>query len=586
MANTSTDQQGVITEDDLNDDPDASESAGAIASSGGPSSTQDASGPTQTSARKDAKGRFDENTNEMQSLRKQYSQVSQQQADAYQEQRDRIDQATKRILNMQTGPSEQEMMYRIGAAAARPNFSGVDIGGINAVKAQGMAESREAEMMKQKYLSELAEKGPESTINATNALMGKNLTQQRIVASQINSSGTQQLRGQANLPWYVTTDDSGTMVMKPGALDNLKAIEKNKLLSKFTKVRQPDGSDKVTYVGGGGGGAAPQTPQQPQAPRAGPSAPQAPAPVGGSTQQPGAPSSPGGQAPLAADPQASSYDDLFQPSTILDPKYGSLTPQTKPAYVHTAVQAFDPTYFRGYQWHPRVIGDDKIRIKQIEKGSDEQAAAAQAASSTIYNYGNALNQMDKLSDPTLRTGPSGQRISAMQNALRGVLGDGLSGQIFNDPDLQKLATGQETDKYFLQAATTGLKAIYGARVTNMDIQQRLKSLPSNNLLPAVTRMLASAQAEVAQDTVNRSKLWSAYLDHNGDPNAAKFNTWYEANFNPFGDSRLHGNLRSMQKQKNQSAPSSISPLASYYQKMGAWQRGGSKGPAPVKPAGM
>jgi hypothetical protein len=273
---------------------------------------------------------------------------------------------------------------------------------------------------------------------------------------------------------------------------------------------------------------------------------------------------------------------------VLDPKYGALTPATKPAYVATAAQAFDPGYFKEYQFHANNYGDMDIRKKNIEVEGKELGDAGNAAQSTIYNYGQALQNMDQLADPKLLSGPAGLKVGAFENTLRGVLPDAVTEKLFNDPDLKKLATQQDTDKYFLNAATTGLKAIYGGRITNMEVQQRLKSLPSNNLLPAVTKMLAAAQAEVAQDTVNRSKLFGAYVSKGGDPSPTRFNTWYEANFSPFHQSRLKDNLDAQKAiAVTKAAPPAVAvqnPLVAYY--IGpykAWVDGGRKGPQPPKP---
>jgi hypothetical protein len=570
--------------------------------------------PTQATARKNAADRFQENTDELSGLRKQYTSYESQQADAYAEQKRLIDQATQRLMGLPTGPSDQEMMYRIGAAGATPNHNGIDIAGVNAAKAQGMAETRQGQMQRAQLLADYGMRGPDAEIAQTNALMSKNLAEQRVAQSGANSAGGQQFRGAANMPWYVRANPDGTYALQPGADRIMDQVELTKMFGKFTLLPQPDGSKKIVPLGAT---AATQTPNLPPPPK--PAAPQSP--PGGSaaappTQAPGAAPPPAGPPPVRPgvppnagapqqppqvpqkppakpDPLMAQYSDLFLPSTVLDPKYGALTPQTKPAYVATAAEAFDPQYFNGYTWKPTHMGDDKVRVKQIEAGSQAMGDAAQGAESTIYNYGQALSNMDKLSDPKLLTGPAGAKIGAFENFSRGVLGDDLTSKIASDPQLKSLATQQDTDKYFLQAATTGLKAIYGGRITNMEVQQRLKSLPSSNLMPAVARLLASAQAEVAQDQVNKSKLWSAYIQKNGNPDPSVFNTWYEANFSPFHQSRLKDNLTAQEaatvgRQAHPNTPSVVTqdPYVDYYMKLGAWTKGDQKGPKPVMPPAL
>jgi hypothetical protein len=560
---------------------------------------QATSAPTQGTARKAAADRFLENTDELSGLRKQYTKYESQQANAYAEQKRLIDQATQRLMGLPTGPSDQELQYRLAAAQGSSGNAGDIPGKTSSVRAEALAEARQGELARAQLLAEYGMKGPDSEINMTNALMSKNLAEQRVAQSGANSAGGQQFRGQANMPWYVKANGDGTFAIQPGADRIMDQVELTKMFGKFTLLPQPDGSKKIVSLAGTGvGSVPPAAPQAAPTPQAGPPPAQAPgAPVAAPGTPPAAPGSPPmrtaapPQAPKVLpkpdSPQAAQYADLFLPSTVLDPKYGALTPQTKPSYVATAIQAFDPSYFQGYTWKPTHIGDDKIRIKQIEAMSAQQGEAAQGAESTIYNYGQALGNMDKLADPKLLSGPAGAKIGAFENTLRGVLGDDMTAKITSDPDLKKLATQQDTDKYFLNAATTGLKAIYGGRITNMEVQQRLKSLPSNNLLPAVARMLASAQAEVAQDQVNKSKLWSTYIRKNGDPDPSVFNTWYEANFSPFHASRLKENLTAQEAaqlaaKQHPGVPAAQDPLVKYYVDLANWQKNGKQGPAPQK----
>jgi hypothetical protein len=551
---------------------------------------------TQGGARRAAADRYNENSDEMEDLRQQYANTSKQQADAYAQQKAQIDAATRRLTEMPTGPSDQEKLYRLAAAYSAPvgNF-GNAISGVNQTQADILKERREAEMQKQQLLAQYGMAGPQATIGMTNSRLGQIAAQERIAGSQLNSAGGQQFRGQTNLPWYVKDNGDGSYALQPGAERVMDQQAMSKLFGRFTLIPQPDGSKKIVMLGGQMPAApqqAPQTqtapPQQVQQPpqrNGGVPAPQAPRVVAApSTTAPPPPATPQQQ----AKPLPTPYDDLFLPSTVLDPKYGALTPATKPAYVATAAQAFDPGYFKEYQFHANNYGDMDIRKKNIEVEGKELGDAGNAAQSTIYNYGQALQNMDQLADPKLLSGPAGLKVGAFENTLRGVLPDAVTEKLFNDPDLKKLATQQDTDKYFLNAATTGLKAIYGGRITNMEVQQRLKSLPSNNLLPAVTKMLAAAQAEVAQDTVNRSKLFGAYVSKGGDPSPTRFNTWYEANFSPFHQSRLKDNLDAQKAiAVTKAAPPAVAvqnPLVAYY--IGpykAWVDGGRKGPQPPKP---
>ncbi len=598
-----TDSMGVpLGDHELNDpssDPDAPDPLlGEAPQSGALSKAV----PTQASARKNASDRFDENQSEMSDLRSQYASTAKQQADAYAQEKSQIDAATERLMGMQVGPSDQEKLYRIAAAQSAPvgNF-GNAISGVNSTQAEILKERREADMQKQQLLAQYAMAGPQATIGATNAKLNQLTQQQRIVAGQINSAGGQQFRGQANMPAGLTQNADGSVSVAPGMEQYWNEKSLAGMYGKGYMLPNPDGSKRWVSLAPTAatlqrGQQPPQTPPQvpPVAPK--PQVPPQAPPVVAQGQQPAAPSPATPQAPGAApaQPQApakpipSPYDDLFLPSTVLDPKYGALTPATKPAYVATASQAFDPAYFKEYQFQANNFGDMDVRKKNLETEGKELADAGVGAQQTIYNYGQALQNMDKLSDPQLLTGPAGLKIGAFENTLRGVLPDSVTQAIFSDPEMKKLATQQDTDKYFLNAATSGLKAIYGGRITNMEVQQRLKSLPSNNLLPAVTKMLASAQAEFAQDTVNKGKLFGAYVRKGGDPAPSTFNTWYEANFSPFHQSRLQDNLKAQKSlaavgNKTPQQAAATDPLIAYYVKLGQWKSGGQQGPAPVKP---
>lgn len=583
-----TNPQGVPMDDSELNDPGSDLDApdpllGETAQSGAlGAATGKSSAPSQAGARTSAKTRYDENEAEMSDLRGQYANTAKTQADQYAQQKKVLEDATNRLMSYSAGPSDQEAAYRVAAAIGAPGS--FNIGNVNATRAEVMKEQREAELQKQQLIAQYQGASSNAGIAQSNAKLNQLTQQQRIVAGQLNSAGNQQFRGQSNMPWYVKDNGDGTFALQPGAEKIMDQQAMSKLFGRFTLLPQPDGSKKIVTLGG----AMPQTaPQAP--PAAAPRPPQqpAPAPQQGAAPAPGAPpqvASPAApaapQAPKVALPDP--FSDLFLPSTVLDPKYGALTPQTKPAYVATAHQAFDPAYFDGYKFQAHNFGDMAIRTKQVETEGKELGDAGNAAQGMIYNYGNALHQIDAMgNDENLRTGPAGAKIAAFTNTLRGVLPDSVVSSITNDPGLQKLATQQETDKYFLQAATTGLKAIYGGRITNMEVQQRLKSLPGNNLLPEVTRMLAQAQADVAQDTVNKGKLFGAYVSKGGDPAPSRYNTWYEANFSPFHDSRLKQNLAIPQQP---AAAPVVNPLVAYYTSVAKAKAAGQ--PIPPKPPGL
>ena len=271
---------------------------------------------------------------------------------------------------------------------------------------------------------------------------------------------------------------------------------------------------------------------------------------------------------------------MFQVSNILDPKYGALTDATKPTYVQTAVQAFDPQNFSGYQWHARGFKDPAIYEKNMQTMSTNLQTTSDASKQMLYNYGQALNAIDAMgNDQKLLNGPVGEQKAALEQVLRGINPE-LAATVMNDPGFHALSTKQDADKYFRQAALTGLKAIFNGRITNQEMQQRMASLPSSNLLPGVTRLLAQAQAEQAQDMINKQNVFGEYVARGGDPMPARFNQFYDANFYPFVDSRLKVNLDAAKK-----APSPQNPMVAYYVAKAKWNAADPKtrGPEPIKP---
>jgi hypothetical protein len=383
-------------------------------------------------------------------------------------------------------------------------------------------------------------------------------------------------RGNQALPWYVKSDGNGGYYLPPGAEKVLDQQAMAKLFGRFTLVPQADGSKRIVS----GAAIAQQAGgQQPQAPQA-PSAPTVPGPGQTNTSAPRAPApnATGGVTPqfLAG---------LFQPSNILPAKYGALTQDTKPAYVQAGIEAFSPQEFSQYVFKPDWLTNNKASmVKEIENKDKELGATGTSAATTINNYGHALQAIDGLqNDPKLMTGPFGEKKAAFENALRGIIGDDATAAITADPQLNALAAKQDSDKYFRQAATAGLQAVYHGRITNQELSTQLSSLPSANLMPEVARLLAKAQTDVAQDNVNKAKLWPIYKAKGGNP--SMYDSWYDSHFSPFStDSTLTKTLKAAQAAK--AAPpqqQQQNPLVQYYTALAAWKANGSQGPAPQKP---
>ncbi len=532
--------------------------------------TDPSTGPGYVSPHAENHERYLNATSEMDRLQKQYSDLSGQNADAYAAQKKALQDATERLNAMNFGPSAQEQHYRNLAAFTDGSHGGYGFNPaeVNQTKADILKEQREAEMQKQQLLSNYAMQIPQATIAANKETMNQNLGQQRVLGSQINNSANSQFKRNGNDPWYVARDNEGNPFIPKQNLDALNQVELSHLYGRFTLVPNADGSKRIVP---GASIAAPQNGSaQPQ--------------TGNAPQIPG-PSAPGTGAPRSAAPQTGLspqfLSGLFQPSNVLSPRYGALTQDTKPVYVQTAQQAFDPQEFQNYKFTPDWLTNNKDAMKKdLEQKNKEMSSTLSGANNTISNYGRALQAIDGLqNDPKLMTGPFGEKKAALENFLRGAVGDDLTATILNDPQLKALEAKQDSDKYFRQAATAGLQAVYHGRITNQELSTQLASLPSSNLMPAVARMLSKAQTDIAQDNVNKAKLWPVYVQKGGNP--SMYDAWYETHFSPFStDSVLTKNLQAA-KSGAQQAPQN--PLVQYYTALAQWRANGQKGPAPQKP---
>jgi len=142
--------------------------------------------------RGDQQGRVDQARQSMGALQAQYVQHSNMAASGYQQQKDALDAATQRLLNMPTGPGAQEAAYRVAAAAGTGDSAGrFNPAGISAAHAGILQEQREAEMAKQQLLTQYGMQAPQMQIAAAGQLQNRDIQQMRIEQGNINNASTQ-----------------------------------------------------------------------------------------------------------------------------------------------------------------------------------------------------------------------------------------------------------------------------------------------------------------------------------------------------------------------------------------------------------
>lgn len=126
----------------------------------------------------------------MTTLRQQYGAAAGQANEAYAAQRQTLQDATKRLLAMQMGPSAQEQAYRTAAAwgTGEPGTGRINAGGINAAQANNLQQVREAEQAKQQLLTQYGMQIPQSQLGAANQRMNQITQQMRIQQSENNNA--------------------------------------------------------------------------------------------------------------------------------------------------------------------------------------------------------------------------------------------------------------------------------------------------------------------------------------------------------------------------------------------------------------
>jgi hypothetical protein len=94
------------------------------------------------------------------------------------------------------------------------------------------------------------------------------------------------------------------------------------------------------------------------------------------------------------------------------------------------------------------------------------------------------------------------------------------------------ASDEEFQKWSRQLSSADLKNVFGGRITNMELEQQIKSNPNGAMSPE--GMKALLKLEIEKDTLNlhRAAMWNTYRsDYHGD--ARSFENWYNKYWNPY-----------------------------------------------------
>jgi hypothetical protein len=104
-------------------------------------------------------------------------------------------------------------------------------------------------------------------------------------------------------------------------------------------------------------------------------------------------------------------------------------------------------------------------------------------------------------------------------------------------DIGKVANGQEMDKLARVLASTGLKTIYGGRITNMELDQALKSNPNANLTELAIRTLIKLETLKDDSILHYQSFAHQYLSQ-PTANASMMDQWYRRYLDPFSQSEV------------------------------------------------
>jgi len=459
-----------------------------------------------------------------------------------------MQQAGARLRDLQLGPTQEEMNMRLASAWTQPQRSGRGsdaMSGVYAQQAANLQSQREAELYRMQLMSQYgmapaqmayqqAQQRYQDAINAERAgalAAGRNYGQETSLARQ---------------GWQMLPD--GSIQYRPGAE---QTVGFQNWLKQFghnaVKVQNPDG----TYT------LRPATqftppPNLPQnsgvtsAPNAGsaptiaaPSA--ATVPPAGAGAQPAAGPMPGRQPavrqapPGSAGQQGSLYHNIYNaqdtpnlPGTVFS------SPAFDNAYEQATRIAFSPQGTAPYATSTSAPGMG-MGMTAVNK--------AQIAADTKYKE-DEMKRVEPMVESAKQNMVTAEEMMSDLNSHAGVLtgswatlGNDIKAKLIqlgmmSPEDAERISNGQEFTKYARQLAASGLKTTYGGRVTNMELDQALKSNPNADLTDRAIRLLLQMEVQKDQQILHEQAFRSEYFNN---PRLAptKFQNFYDHYLNPY-----------------------------------------------------
>ena len=249
-------------------------------------------------------------------------------------------------------------------------------------------------------------------------------------------------------------------------------------------------------------------------------------------------SAPAAQQPTPVSPQAAAknpggtaYHNAWTPPAV----YTQYTPalaakQYAPIYEQVAEEAFKD--IKPPQPAPQESSTGQSSFNKDAYSADMKLAEAtdKSMQADSLGAGNKLliaqHMLDDVNSGNMHPGAIGQALLPIRSQLAalGILPP------------EAAASDEEFQKWARQLSSADLKNLFGGRVTNMELEQQIKSNPNGAMSPE--GMKALLKLEIEKDTLNlhRAAMWNTYRsNYHGD--ARSFEGWYNKYWNPYDASK-------------------------------------------------
>ena len=455
------------------------------------------------------------------------------------------------LRGLQFGPSDAEKNASMAQAWTQNTHTGRPgemMSNVYGQQAANLKAQREADLQKAQLMSQYGV----GLASAQYTQAQKDMADATGAARAFGTVGTahDRMANQQELKGFKDNGDGTISQVTDGSGVPLTVLqERAKLAGKPLMLKNADGTvrpmvaDKATGVN-----LRPSAPAAPGAPQA--SAAPLPASAGaagtvtpatGTGQQPIAVqmASPAGQAGTsgaAPAPQKPSANPYTGPALENLPGTPYSSPRVSPAAEAAAQEAFSPQALapfmssatqKGIGYGPTLdaVAKAKDNAAFATKASTLQADAASHAEMNLRLENEMLGELNK---STTMTGPWANDLNVLKAKFQQI-------GLMSPEEAASIDSAYKMNKWGLALATNGLKSTYGARITNLDVQQALKSNPNQDMPEAAARALIQMGVQRDEGELHAKAFMEKYNNiQNIDPK--QFGQWYRKYVDPYSAS--------------------------------------------------